>query len=578
MAILSKVCKPDNFELHNSLKLSFTNIRGLRSNFVDCESFLESNSPDILALCETNLDDSIDSGNFSVRGYLPLIRKNSSTHMHGLAVYVKEGLPFARDLSLENSADSYLCFRLALLHSVSYFFFLYRSPSLSLCTVFDSISSNIDEVLSINPPANVFVFGDFNVHHKDWLTYCGGTDRPGELCYNDFTQIVNFPTRIPDCDSHSPALLGLFLSSDASICSTMAFPPLGNSDHVVVSVSIDFPVNSKQDAPFHRVAYDYSRADWDGLRDHLRDVPWEDIFKLGASTAASEFYEWVRVGIDVYIPHCKYRVKPHSSPWFSAACAAAIIHRNHFFRLYQQNKSSESKVKFRQASNRCKRVLEAANFAYATKTKESITSQKLGSQDFWQIANSVLNKGKSAIPPLFNGPEVLSSASDKAKLFAKNFSKNSNLDDSGISLPVFPSRTNLKLHKISITPKMVNKVITNLDSSKASGPDCIPVVVLKNCEPELSYILAKLFNKCLRESCFPDCWKVSSVVPVFRNVGERSTAKNYRPVSLLSVVSKVFEKLVNNRIVDHLEECGLFSDFQYGFRSSRSTADLLTVV
>ena len=173
---------------------------------------------------------------------------------------------------------------------------------------------------------------------------------------------------------------------------------------------------------------------------------------------------------------------------------------------------------------------------------------------------------------------MLSSASDKAKLFAKNFSKNSNLDDSGISSPVFPSRTNLKLPNISITPKMVKKVITNLDSSKAFGPDCIPGVVLKNCESELSYILAKLFNMCLKESCFPDCWKVSSVVPVFKNVGERSAAKNYRPVSLLSVGSKVFKKILNNRIVDHLENCDLFSDFQYDFRSSRSTADLLTVV
>ena len=116
----------------------------------------------------------------------------------------------------------------------------------------------------------------------------------------------------------------------------------------------------------------------------------------------------------------------------------------------------------------------------------------------------------------------------------------------------------------------------NLDLSKASGLDCIPVVVLKNSEPELSFILAESFSKCLKEY-FPDCWKVSSVVPVFKNVGERSTAKNYRPVSLLSVVSKVFEKLVNNRIVDHLEKCGLFSNFQYGFRSSRSTADLLRV-
>ena len=463
---------------------------------------------------------------------------------------------------------------------MSYLFFLYGSPSSSLCTVFDSISSNIDEVLSINPSANVFVFGDFNIHHKDWLTYSGGTDRPGELCYNfsisnDLTEIVNIPTRIPNCDFQSPALLDLFISSDASICSTMAFPPLGNSDHVAVSVSIDFPINSKLDTPFHRVAYDYSRADLNGF---LRDVPWEDIFKLSASAADSEFFEWVQAGIDVYIPHRKYQVKPHSSPWFSAACAAAIVHRSHFFHLYQQNKSSESKVKFRQASNRCKKVLEASKLAYATKTKEYITSQKLGSRDFWRIVNSVLSKGKSATPPLFNGPEVLSSASDKAKLFAKKFSKNSNLDDSGISLPVFPSRTNLKLHNISITPKMVRKVITNLDSSKASGPDCIPVVVLNNCEPELSYVLAKLFNNCLKDSCFPDCWKVSSVVPVFKNVGERSTAKNYRPVSLLSVVRKVFEKLINNRIVDHVEKCSLFSDFQYGFRSSRSTADLLTVV
>ena len=422
MTILSKACKPDNFESHNSLKLSFTDIRGLRSNFVDCESFLESNSPDILALCETNLGDSIDSGNFSVRGYLPLIRKDSGTHMHGLTVYVKEGLPFAQDLSLENSADSYLCFQLALLHPVSHFFFLYQSPSSALCMVFYSISSDIDEVLSINPSA-VFVFGDLNVHHKDWLTYSSGTDRPGELCYNfsisnDLTQMVDFPTRIPDCDSHSPALLDLFISSDTSICSTMAFPPLGNSDHVVVSVSNDFPTNSQQDALFCCISYDYSRVDWDGLCDHLRDVPWEDIFKLGASAAASEFCEWVKVGIDVYIPHRKYQVKSHSSSWFSAACAAAIVHRNHFFRLYQREKSSDSKVKFRQASNRCKWVLKAAKLAYANKTKESITSQKLGSRDFWRIANSVLNKGKSAITPLFNMPELLSSASDKAKLFA----------------------------------------------------------------------------------------------------------------------------------------------------------------
>ena len=141
-------------------------------------------------------------------------------------------------------------------------------------------------------------------------------------------------------------------------------------------------------------------------------------------------------------------------------------------------------------------------------------------------------------------------------MLSKNFSKNFNLDDFGISLPVFSSRTNLKLRNISVTPKIVEKVITNLDSSRVFGPDRIPVVVLKNCELKLSYILAELFNVYLKEACFPDYWKVSSVAPVFKNVG---SAKNYHLVSLLSVVRKVFEKLVNNRIVDHLEKFWLFS-------------------
>ena len=200
---------------------------------------------------------------------------------------------------------------------------------------FGSISSNIDEVLSINPSANVFAFGDLIVYHKNWLTYSGGTDRPGELCYNfsisdDLTQMNNFPIWIPDCDSHSPALLDLFLCSDTSICSTIAFPSLGNSDHVVVSVSIDVPGNSKRDLLFHCIACDYSCADWDSLHDHLIDVTWEDIFKFSAS-AASEFCEWVQAGINVYIPHLKYQVKPQWSTWFSAACAAARAHRNNFF-------------------------------------------------------------------------------------------------------------------------------------------------------------------------------------------------------------------------------------------------------
>ena len=156
-----------------------------------------------------------------------------------------------------------------------------------------------------------------------------------------------------------------------------------------------------------------------------------------------------------------------------------------------------------------------------TKHKSQSLPRNLAFGALGQMLIRALNKSKSAIPPFFNGPELLSSASYKAKLFATNFSKTLNLDDSGISLPVFPSTDSWKKKK-----KIVEKVKTNLDSPKASGPDCIQVVFLKNCQPELSYLLAKFFNMCLKEFCFPDCWKVSSVVPMFKNIGKRSTDKN----------------------------------------------------
>ena len=160
---------------------------------------------------------------------------------------------------------------------------------------------------------------------------------------------------------------------------------------------------------------------------------------------------------------------------------------------------------------------------------------------------------------------MLPFASDKAKLFTENLSRNSNLDDSGIFLPVLPSRTNLKLHSIFLA-SMGKNVRANLGWSKASGPDFIPLVVLKKCEPEFSYMLVELLNKCLKESCFPDCSKVLLVDSVFRNVG----GKVYKLKTTALLV--LFLWLVKSL------KCGLFSDGQYGFRSFQPTSDLLSVV
>ena len=202
----------------------------------------------------------------------------------------------------------------------------------------------------------------------------------------------------------------------------MAFPPWGSSDHVVVSVSIDFPSHSQQDVLFHRIVYDYSCADWDGLH-----VPWDYIFKLSASAAASEFCEWLQVGINVYIPHWKCQVKPHSSPWFSAAHAATIVHRNHFFVCTKRI----NLLNLRQSSNRL--VIVAKGFL---KQKSPSLSRNVAFRTFGELPIVLSRKVNLPYPPI-NDSEVLPSASDKAKLFAENFSKNSNLDDS-VFLYLFP--------------------------------------------------------------------------------------------------------------------------------------------
>ena len=290
-----------------------------------------------------------------------------------------------------------LMFLTGLTYSVLYFFFLCWSPSLSLCMAFDSILSDIDEVLLISPSANVFVFRDFNVHHKDWVTYSSGADIDLVNSYNfsisvNLTQIVNFPTQIPDCDVHSPALLDLCLYCDASICSTLAFPLLGNSDHAMVSVSIDFPVKSNM-MP-HFIVWLMATLMLIGL---VFVIIWEMIHgKISLISVLLllqvNFVSAFRLKL-MYIPHRQYQVKPHLSPWFSTACAAAIVHRNHFFCLYQQSKSLKSKVKFRQTSNYCKGFLKLPNLLMLVKQKSLSFPRNLAYGAFGKLLHkSVLNR------------------------------------------------------------------------------------------------------------------------------------------------------------------------------------------
>lgn len=582
MARLSKLrCQAVNAK-PPYLQLSFSNIRGLRTNFDEVSHFLQARSPDIFAVSETKLDSSVASPDVTPVGYS--LHRLDKAPCHGLALYAKTSLPLRRLHDSEDPRHEYLAFIAPLRSITLLLFFLYRSPS-SDSEIFEVISSKIDSLLQKYPAAEVAVFGDFNVHNTEWLVHSRNIDTSGQaahafaLCHG-LKQIVTSPTRVPDRDGDTGYLLDLFLSSIPENFSHKVSSPLGTSDHCVVSVKCN-QVLSTPSVPYHRTVYKYSKADWCGFRSFLSQIPADLILSDNVHKSAQELSEWLQIGMKAYIPHRSYQVKPHSQPWFTPECAAAICQRDHFFHQYRRNRIAANLDQYRAARKHCKETLHEAKSRYASHVRDSIAKQKLGSKDFWRIYNSVMNRNKSTIPALncsdSKAPMATTSA-EKAELLSTQFSKNSCLDDGGVTPPPFAMRTQETVPSPPISVKCVKRIISCLDTSKSSGPDGIPVILFKKLSPELSPLLSKLFLKCVDASEFPSCWKIASVVPVPKKGCDLAQTSSYRPISLLPIAGKIFEALINKTLVNFLESHELLSDMQYGFRHSRSTGDLLSYV
>ena len=567
--------------------ICYTNIRGLLSNFSEVQAHLDTEKPDLFTVSESGLDHLIQdhSSHVPIPGYSKIHTKGDPRKGHGLAAYIKDGFPCGRVSVFEDPNAPFMCFRVSLAQGNTFIFTLYR-PQNDGVHVFQKIAENIDSILLDYPFASFHIFGDFNVHNKEWLIHSNKTSSEGRFCH-DFAlcygleQIIDVPTRVPDISSQFPNLLDLFLTSIPDKCSHTVAPPLGSSDHATITVKIDARCKESTDMPFYRTVYRYAKADWDGLRNFMSDAPLSHFFNKfnNVSEITNLISDWITTGIDIFIPSKRYQQRPGSQPWFTPECAAAIASRNFHFNQYKKDRSSLTRIaELKIASNKCRSILRNAKSGYAASIQNKIGNEKLGSREFWRITKKVMGNGKGSIPTIINGPEVIASSSDKAKLFASNFSSNSTLDDQGHSLPDFPPLTDNYLSEVNITARDVGKLIDALDTTKSTGPDNIPSIVLKKICPEVAPILAKLFNRCLREKHFPDSWKISNVCPVYKNSGDQSSPSQYRPISLLSIISKLLESIINKRIMHHLLVNSLLSDQQYGFRSCRSTADVLTVI
>ena len=272
-------------------------------------------------------------------------------------------------------------------------------------------------------------------------------------------------------------------------------------------------------------------------------------------------------------------IRKNDKPWFNNEIRKAIRKRDRLRKLTIKNNSQLNKNKYKAARNKVTQLKREAREKYFSSLEENISQVKSSNPKmYWTIMKNLLKSDTSnePLPPLFSteNNNYAYSDHDKCELLKDYFCSVSNIDDSNCDLPDFTERTNNSLAEIKISKQEIQDIIKNLDPKKAKGPDNISHTVLSLAPVELSVPLEILFNRSLSEGCFPNIWKLAHVIPIFKK-GDKSQPSNYRPISLLSCVGKVFERVVFKHMYNYLHTNKLLYKFQSGFIPGHSTVHQL---
>ena len=555
------------------LSLDATNIRGLFSNLASVESHLAKYLPHILFLSETQVSDHSSSLNISSYSLQAKFR-----YKGGVCAYIHSCTPASRLQELELKEYDALWLKISLPENTVVICFTYCSPNATNYErFFNYLSECHDTVISKFPKAEIIYMGDFNVHHRTWLgsstTDVGGNEALSFSITNDLHQIINQPTHIPDRSGDAANILDLLFVTSPSRFQFEVTSPLGSSDHCLIKTSFN-SICHLTAPPVQRKLWHYDRANWHGMNDFFYNNDWSTCFiDDDASEAASNVTSVINTAMQNFIPSSTKTIVNHCS-WHNQACSQATSKKEEAYRSWKRSPSDENHFKYITARNKCKSTLRRTKRAFI-KSKCNDLASSFSDKAFWSLFTEVSNNFcRSSFPPLCcsNGT-VVSSPAEKANVFGLQFKENSTIDLSNAPIPQTLPLSN-QMAPLNIHYDLVRLVLIGLKTNKASGPDGISPRILKECASSLATPLVRLYRLCMVTKTFPTCWKLSLIHPIPKK-GDKSDPSNYRPISLTSILAKVFESLLNSHFLSHLESLHLLSDHQYGFRKARSTGDIL---
>ena len=572
----------------NSLSVCHFNINSLSAhNFAKLSSLKAFNSVhnfDIICLSESFLDSSFHSGNpdLAMNGY-ELVRADHPLDIKrgGVCLYYKETLPI-KICNINNLSECLLC-EISFNNQKCFIISLYRSPSQS-SNEFNIFLKELEVIIdNICTPGNsdlVIIIGDFNAKLSIWnlddSDSTEGTEISAMTSSYGFTQIISEATHI--LPNSSSCIDLLFTNQPNMITNSGVLPSIHpNCHHQIIYANINFQLFFPP--PYERQVWHFDRADCESIKQSISNIDWNRIFlDMDVNLQVETFNEYLMNILKNFIPNEIIEINDKDPPWITKAIKNKIDKKNQLYRRYLQGGKLFSDLEVvNDLTMSINEMILASKNCYYDRLSKKLNDPKTSPKAYWSILKSFFGDKKvPIIPPLLYNDKYISDFKAKAELFNNHFSEQCSLIPNSSSLPdvisgplPFPS-----LSSFTIDADKLLNLIRSLDINKSHGYDQISVRMLKICDSSLIKPLLIIFNNSLNSGMFPSAWKKANIIPIHKK-GDKMDVKNYRPISLLPICGKLFEKVIYNTLYKYYESNDILNVNQSGFRQGDSCINQL---
>ena len=567
-----------------NINILFSNINsiqadnGLRFDFL--VNFIKSNNCKLVALCEVG-DISNKLNDFQINNFTII---HYTTKNRGILLYAHDSVRCELDPDLMGTSEESIWAKLWDKNKSTSVGIFYRSPSQSPATrkefmsKFRSIVSKAQR--NINPIQNsLLILGDFNASNTSWYksgtTNTAGRELKAIIDDLALTQCISVPTRLTH-NSHS--CIDLLITDSPGFIQHNIEAPIGNSDHSSLLAYLN--IKSTNNDSHDKITWQYHLCNQQSLTNEITNTNWNQILDIDDSNnMIGQFTLKLQDIIKHHIPFTITKIRANDKPWLSTLIKKEITIRDKAYKNFTRTKNIHYYILYKNQNKIVHNLIRDAKLNHSQKLLNDLDSSSKQNKNYWNLIKKFLGQKFSPDFPILIDPETretYSSNLDKANLFLKILSKKYHQEqprDTNLLSPL-PQRSNTIINIRPTNATELLKIINELKLDKSCGPDGINNKMLHMIGPSIAPILATLFNNLLSKNAFPDLWKISIISPIFKK-DDRKDPNNYRPISLLTTLSKLYEKIIFKSILSHLLEQNLIYKYQSGFLPGHSTVDQL---